>query len=77
MKTIDAEELDRMFDEGEDISEYVDWDASRRPNYEQKRINLDIPRWMIGALDKEAKRCGVTRQSLIKMWLAAKLDSLS
>jgi hypothetical protein len=77
LKHIEAEELDRMFDDGEDISEFIDWDTMRWPNLEQRRVNVDLPEWMIGELDKEAKRCGVTRQSIIKMWLAAKLDSMS
>ena len=72
-KTITAEEFDRKFDEGEDISEDVDWSSARRPGLEAKRVNVDFPTWVVDGLDREAKRLGVTRQSLIKMWIAEKL----
>jgi hypothetical protein len=75
-KTISAEEFDRMFDDGEDIDEYLDWSAVRRPGLEAKRVNVDFPQWMVGRMDREAKRRGVTRQALIKMWLADRLDAL-
>ena len=70
---ITAEELDEMFDNGEDISAYVDWSKARRPNQEARRVNVDFPAWMVQGLDKEASRLGVTRQSLIKMWIAERL----
>ncbi len=73
-KTINAEELDRMFDDGEDIDAYIDWSSARRPGLEIKRVNIDFPQWMVDRLDREAKRRGVTRQSLIKMWIADELD---
>jgi len=69
-----AEEFDRKFDDGEDITEYLDWSTARRPNEEQKRVNVDFPVWMIRALDKEAKRLGVPRQSLIKVLIARQLE---
>ncbi|OLT58155.1 CopG family transcriptional regulator [Moorena bouillonii PNG] len=50
---------------------------AKRPGYEQKRVNVDFPTWMIEALDREAKRLGVTRQSIIKVWLAERLEQLS
>lgn len=59
--TIKAEEFDKKFDEGEDISEHLDWSKAVRPNLDQKRVNLDLPIWMIQSLDSEAKRVGVTR----------------
>jgi hypothetical protein len=69
-----AEELDRLFDEGkEDITQYLDMSKARRPNQEPKRVNVDFPVWMVNSLDQEAKRVGVTRQSLIKLWLAERL----
>jgi len=76
--TISAEELDRMFDDGEDISEYIDWDSGTHPNLDTrtKRISVDLPRWIIKKLDKEARRVGVTRQSIIKVWLAEHVDNL-
>lgn len=74
-KTISAEEFDRLFDEGSDeIDQYLDWSNVRRPGLEAKRVNVDFPQWMVARLDAEAKRRGVTRQALIKMWLAEKLD---
>lgn len=73
IKTITAEEFDRRFDDGEDISDYIDWSTVRRPGLELKRVNVDFPAWVVTGLDREAKRLGVTRQSLIKMWIAEKL----
>ena len=68
-----AKELDALFDEGNDIVEYLDTTQLRRPGHEQRRINVDFPTWMIDALDREASRLGVTRQSIIKMWIAERL----
>ncbi len=72
MKT--AKEFDEAFDNYEDLDEYVDWSKSSRPNIEQKRVNLDLPKWMIEKLDIEAKRIGVPRQSIMKMFLAERLE---
>ena len=74
-KKISAEEFDRRFDDGEDMSDYLDWSSFRRPGLEVKRVNLDMPQHMIAKLDVQAKRRGVTRQALMKMWLADKLDN--
>ena len=71
MKT--AKEFDELFDSGEDISEFVDYSKGTRPNLEQKRVNLDLPIWMIERLDKEAKKLGVARQAIMKMFLAQHL----
>jgi macrodomain Ter protein organizer (MatP/YcbG family) len=68
-----ANELDKKFDEGENISKYLDLSQARRPGLEQKRVNVDFPVWMIHDLDKEAKRLGVPRQSIIKIWIAERL----
>ncbi len=73
--TINAEELDRRFDEGEDISRFLDWKSARRPGLEQRRVNVDLPVWMIESLDGEAKRVGVTRQSIVKVWLAERIKT--
>ena len=73
--TITAKELDRRFDDGEDISVYLDWSKARRPGLEQRRVNVDLPFWMINSLDTEAKRVGVTRQSIMKVWLAERLKA--
>jgi CopG antitoxin of type II toxin-antitoxin system len=74
VKTISAEEFDRKFDDGEDISDYVDWSKATRPGRAIKRVNVDFPDAMVRRLDEEAARRGVTRQALIKMWLADRLD---
>ena len=74
MKTITASEFERRFDDGEDVSEFIDFSSARRPNLEAKRVNVDFPAWVVNGLDREAKRLGVTRQSLIKMWIAERLD---
>ena len=71
MKT---KEFDKKFDAGEDISSNLDLSGARRPKQAQKRVNVDFPIWMIHALDKEAKRLGVPRQSIIKVWLAERLE---
>jgi hypothetical protein len=72
---MDAEEFDRIFDEGkEDVLKYVDMSSRRRPNRDTKRVNVDLVLWMVEALDNEAKRLGVTRQSVIKMWLSEKIE---
>lgn len=74
-RTITVEEFDRLFDEGSDeIDEFLDWDNAQRPGLVPKRVNVDFPAWMVQALDVEASRRGITRQALIKMWLADKLD---
>lgn len=69
-----AKSLDKKFDEGKDISKNLDISKARRPLQEQKRVNVDFPTWMIDSLDKEASRLGVTRQSIIKVWLSERLQ---
>jgi hypothetical protein len=73
-KMISGEEFDRRFDAGEDVSEYIDWSSARRPGLEAKRVNVDMPAHMIAKLDVQARKRGVTRQALIKMWLADRLE---
>ena len=68
-----AKELDKKFDEGESVISHLDLSKARRPEQEQKRVNVDFPLWMINSLDKEAKRLGVPRQSIIKVWIAERL----
>jgi hypothetical protein len=68
-----AGDFDRKFDNGEDITGDLDLTQIRRPGLESRRVNVDFPAWMINELDREAKRVGVTRQSIIKMWLAERL----
>jgi len=72
-----AKEIDGKFDEGKDISKYLDITKARRPGQEQKRVNVDFPLWMIQLLDKEARRLGVPRQSIIKVWVAERLEKAS
>ena len=74
MKTISAEEFDRKFDAGEDISEYLNFGSAVRP-YKHQRLTLDLPGWTVLALDKEADRIGITRQSLIKTLIDVGLRS--
>lgn len=69
-----AKEFDKRFDAGEDISAFVDYATATRPNQNTKRVNVDFPAWMVQALDQEARRLGVTRQSIIKVWLADRLN---
>ncbi len=71
-----ATEFDAKFADGEDITEFLDLSQAKRPGHEQKRVNVDFPIWMIEALDYEAKRLGVTRQSIIKVWIAERLEQL-
>lgn len=68
-----AKELDKKFDDGEDITKFLDLAGAKRPGREQRRVNVDFPVWMIERLDKEARRLGVTRQSIIKVWIADRL----
>ena len=72
-----AKELEKKFDQGQSIVENLDLSKARRPNQEQRRVNVDFPLWMIQSLDKEAKRLGVPRQSIIKIWLAERLQNSS
>jgi len=72
-----AKDIVKKFDNGEDITKYLDISKARRPEQEQKRVNVDFPLWMIQQLDKEAKRLGVPRQSIIKVWVADRLEKAS
>ena len=72
-----AREFDKKFDEGGDISRHLDIAKAKRPEQEQKRVNVDFPVWMIQLLDKEARRLGVPRQSIIKVWVAERLEKVA
>ncbi len=72
---ISAEELDRRFEDGEDVLDYFDLSRARRGGITPKRVNIDFPEWMVRHLDREATKRGVTRQALIKMWLADRLEA--
>jgi len=69
-----ASEFERAFESGESIDAHVDWTKARRPNVETRRVNVDFPAWVVDSLDREARRLGVTRQSLIKTWIAERLS---
>jgi len=70
-----ASEFDDAFDEGQNVMEHLDVSGARRQRLDPKRINVDIPAWMIDNLDREASRIGVSRQAIIKMWLAERLEA--
>lgn len=70
-----ASDFDKKFDDGvEDIIDDIDPTSWRRPNREVRRVNVDFPLWMVESLDREAQRLGVPRQSVIKMWIADRLE---
>ncbi|HGG60661.1 MAG TPA: CopG family transcriptional regulator [Gammaproteobacteria bacterium] len=69
-----AEEFDAKFDNDEDMTGALLLSRARRPLQDQRRVNVDFPEWMIHSLDREARRLGVTRQSVIKIWLAERLE---
>lgn len=69
-----AEEFDEQFENGGDVTAALDFSAARRPGLEQRRVNVDFPVWMIESLDREARRLGVNRQSIIKVWIAERLE---
>jgi macrodomain Ter protein organizer (MatP/YcbG family) len=71
-----ASNFDKKFDKGEDITKYLGLSRATKPGQEQKRVNVDFPVWMIHRLDREARRLGVPRQSLIKIWIAERLESI-
>jgi hypothetical protein len=69
-----ARDFDRKFDEGEDVTVDLDLSKVRKHALEQRRVNVDFPAWMVKSLDREARRLGVTRQSIIKVWIAERLE---
>jgi hypothetical protein len=69
-----ASELDRKFDDGESVMDKLDLASTRKLNLDQRKVNVDFPIWMIESLDRVARKLGVTRQSVIKMWLAERLE---
>jgi hypothetical protein len=70
-----AKKFDQQFDEGVDLMASLDLSKARRVMQAQKRVNVDFPTWMIESLDREASKLGVTRQSVIKVWLAERLEA--
>jgi len=71
---MNSSEFDQRFEAGDSVVDALDLKAARRPRQEQKRVNVDFPVWMVEQLDREASRLGVTRQSIIKVWLAERLE---
>ncbi len=71
-----AHEFDAKFEADEDVTEDLDLTQIKKPMLKQKRVNVDFPAWMLESLDREAHRIGVTRQSIIKIWLAERLDAI-
>jgi hypothetical protein len=71
-----AKTLDKKFDNNEDIISHIDLSKAKRPERKLKRVNVDFPEWMIQSLDQEASRLGVTRQSIIKVWISERLKAV-
>ncbi|MGH7550612.1 MAG: type II toxin-antitoxin system BrnA family antitoxin [Gemmatimonadota bacterium] len=69
-----ARSFDRKFDKSEDVTAHLDISNAHRPGQKRRRVNVDFPSWMVESLDREAKRLGVTRQSIIKVWIAERLE---
>ena len=72
--TMTAQQFERRFDEGEDITPYVDKSSIRRPGLEVRRVNIDFPEWIIQKLDFQSKLIGVSRQALIKLWVSERVQ---
>lgn len=72
-----ASEFDKRFDAGKDVTGFLDLSGARRPMQEAQRVNVDFPAWMVEQLDREARRLGVTRQSVIKIWIAERLERIA
>ena len=68
-----AKDFDKKFELGEDLTDNLDFSGSRRVNQEPKRVNIDFPLWVVEQLDKQSKRLGISRQALVKVWIAEKL----
>lgn len=68
-----AQEFDKKFEAGDDLTDDLDFSKARRVNQQSKRVNIDFPIWVVEGLDKQAKRLGITRQALVKVWIAEKL----
>lgn len=72
--TMTAQEFEKRFDEGEDITPFIDRSSIRRPGMEARRVNVDFPEWVIEKLDLQSKLIGVSRQSLIKLWVSERIQ---
>jgi hypothetical protein len=76
-KYISAEEFDNRFDAGEDMTTYLVLEKAERPGEKQRRVSVDFPAWMVQELDREARRLGITRQSVIKFWISERLQTVN
>ena len=72
-----AKDFEKKFDENIDLTQSLDLSKAKRVLQEQKRVNVDFPTWMVESLDREAGKLGVTRQSIIKVWLADRLEQVT
>jgi len=72
-KYISGKEFDEKFDAGEDLSEYLDLGKTKRPDLDKKKININLPAWMVNKVDEQAKKTGTSRQAILKLWIAEKL----
>ena len=70
-----AKDFDKKFEAGEDITAHLDLSQARRPEQDSKRVNIDFPVWVVQEVDKEARRLGVSRQALLKVWVAERLEA--
>ncbi len=70
-----AKDFDKKFEAGEDITAHLDLSRARRPEQDSKRVNIDFPVWVVQKVDKEARRLGVSRQALLKVWVAERLEA--
>ena len=70
-----AKDFDKKFEAGEDITAHLDLSQARRPEQDLKRVNIDFPVWVVQKVDKEARRLGVSRQALLKVWVAERLEA--
>jgi len=70
-----ADEFDRRFDAGEDVDAYADWSTARRTDCEAKRVNVALPAWVVAGLDRQARVRGISRQALIRIWIADRLQT--
>ncbi|GAB3672528.1 type II toxin-antitoxin system BrnA family antitoxin [Salinisphaera aquimarina] len=71
-----AESFDEKIEAGKDVTADLDLSKAHRPNQASRRVNVDFPGWMVEELDREARRLGVTRQSIIKVWLSERLEQV-
>jgi hypothetical protein len=72
--TMTAQKFEQRFDEGEDITQFIDMSSIRRPGLEPRRVNVDFPEWMIEKLDWQSRLIGVSRQALVKLWISQRIQ---